>query len=212
VRVIDQKGQQVGILLVSEALKLAREAGLDLVEVAPRGDPPVCKIIDYGKWRYQQQKREQQSRKKQHTQELKELRIRPKTDRHDLEIKLNRAKEFLADGCKVQFTMMFRGRERLHREIAVEIFRDIVVQLEDFGKVERDGHFEGRRMIMILAPISKKSGEQKSSPQQRPAVKASEEAPAPQEVGRQETDSSAKSESSAEQGDRVEESGENDGV
>jgi translation initiation factor IF-3 len=163
VRVIDHVGQQVGVIPTSQALDMARQEGLDLVEVAPRENPPVCKILDYGKWRYQQQKKEQQTRKKQHAHELKEIRLRPKTDRHDLEIKLTHAKEFFDDGYKVQFTMIFRGRERLHQDIGREIFNNIAQKLDEIAKVEHHARFEGRRMIMILAPKPKKASGSKPS-------------------------------------------------
>ncbi len=136
------------MLPTDEALRRAREAGLDLVEVAPTERPPVCRIMDYGKWKYQQKKKH----KKHHEQQLKEVRMSPKTDDHDREIKMNRAKEFLADGDKVQFTMIFRGRERFHQDRGYSIFGEIVEQLSQVAKVERPARTEGRRMTMVLAP------------------------------------------------------------
>jgi len=184
VRVIDHTGHQVGIITRDEALSLARQEGLDLVEVSPKGDPPVCRILDYGKWKYQQRKKEHSSRKKLHSQELKEIRFRPKTDKHDLGIKVDRAKRFFADGAKVQLTMIFRGRERLHQDIGMEIFRDIAVQLEPYSKVERPAKIEGRRMVMILAPQSKGSASTKSnssnSPDRQKAEPKSPEGALPQ--------------------------------
>ncbi len=135
--------------------------GLDLVEVAPTENPPVCKIMDYGKWKYQQQKKLHQTKKKQHIHELKELRIRPKTDQHDLQIKINKARAFLEDGHKVQFTMIFRGRERQHPDIAKEIFNGITEQLADISQPEKESRFEGRRMFIVLSPNTKKSGSSK---------------------------------------------------
>ncbi len=152
IRVISETGEQLGVMVTREALERARSVGMDLMEVAPNENPPVCKIMDYGKYKYQQQKKEHLARKKQHVHEMKELRMRPKTDDHDIGIKLDRAREFLGDGSKVQFTMIYRGREQLHQDIGREIFRDIVAKLEDIGKIERESRMEGRRMIMIMAP------------------------------------------------------------
>ncbi len=152
VRVISETGEQLGVLSTRDAIERARDAGLDLVEVAPQSVPPVCKILDFGKYKYQMQKKEQQAKKKQHVTELKELRMRPKTDTHDVQIKMGRAREFLEDGCKVQFTMIFRGREQLYRDIGRQTFNDIVAKLDDVGKLERDIKIEGRRMIMIMVP------------------------------------------------------------
>lgn len=132
-----------------EALKMAREAGLDLVEVAPMDRPPVCRIMDYGKWKYAQKKKKQ----KHHEQQLKEVRLRPKTDTHDRDVKIKHAVEFLQDGDKVQFTMKFRGRERSHREIGYETFRDILGFFGPSVKIERPPSMEGRDMIMIVSPI-----------------------------------------------------------
>ncbi|NLX04300.1 MAG: translation initiation factor IF-3 [Phycisphaerae bacterium] len=187
VRVIGAEGQQLGVLATQEALRIARQDGLDLVEVAPKENPPVCRILDFDKYRYQQQKKEHEARKKQHVIELKELRIRPKTDRHDQEIKTNRARQFLDEGHKVQFTMLFRGRERLHENIGHEIFREIAESLQDVGKVERESRLEGRRMVLILvpakaAPPPKKSGEaKKQPPKSEPKASASPSAEAPAE-------------------------------
>ncbi len=170
VRVISETGEQLGVLITREALERARSVGMDLMEVAPNENPPVCKIMDYGKYKYQQQKKEHMARKKQHVHEMKELRMRPKTDDHDIEIKLNRAREFLEDGSKVQFTMIFRGREQLHQDIGRETFRDIVVKLDDVGKIERETRVEGRRMIMILAPkgVAKKPSSSGPKPAPKP--------------------------------------------
>ncbi|MFA5863873.1 MAG: translation initiation factor IF-3 [Phycisphaerae bacterium] len=156
IRVISETGEQLGVIPTREAIERARSIGLDLMEVAPNENPPVCKIMDYGKYKYQQQKKEHLARKKQHVHEQKELRIRPKTDDHDIEIKLDRAREFLEEGSKVQFTMIFRGRENLHQDIGRETFKEIIVKLDDVAKIERETRSEGRRMIMILAPKVKK--------------------------------------------------------
>ncbi len=155
--VISETGEQIGIIPTREALARAISVGLDLVEVAPKENPPVCKIMDYGKWKYQQQKKLHQTKKKQHAHEMKELRIRPKTDQHDLQIKINKARAFLEEGHKVQFTMMFRGRERQHPDIAKDIFNGITEQLADISQPEKESRFEGRRMFIVLAPGTKKT-------------------------------------------------------
>ncbi len=148
IRVIGAENEQLGVLATHEALRMARDQGLDLVEVAPRERPPVCRIMDYGKFKYHQKKHQ----KKQHEQQLKEVRLRPKTDANDREIKVRRALKFLSKGDKVQFTMMFRGRERAHREIGDSTFRELITRLGDLVKVERFPLMEGRNMIMVLAP------------------------------------------------------------
>ncbi len=145
-----------------EALRLAGDARQDLVEVSPTERPPVCKIMDYGKHKYVQSKKQRQ---KHHEQKLKEVRLRPKTDPHDKGIKLNRARSFLEQGNRVQFTMLFRGRERFHKEVGLKIFHGIVASLEDVAKVERPPIALGRRMTMILVP-SKVGGSKKPKPTQ----------------------------------------------
>ncbi len=152
IRVIDQHQTQLGVIPTDQALTLSREAGLDLVEVSPMERPPVCRIMDYGKFKYERKKR-QKAGAGGHVIVLKEIRLRPKTDTHDREIKLDRAKGFLGEGNKVQFTMLFRGRERFNREFAVGIFDSILGELSDTIKVERAPSMEGRRMTMIVAPV-----------------------------------------------------------
>ena len=137
-----------------EALRIAADAGLDLVEVAPLEKPPVCRIMDYGKWKYQQRQKAKQHHG--HETQLKEVRLRPKTDVHDRQIKINRARGFLENNDKVQFTMLFRGRERVHRNVGERAFGEIVELLSDVAKIEREVKMEGRRMTMVLAPT--KSG------------------------------------------------------
>jgi translation initiation factor IF-3 len=170
IRVIDQNQQQLGIISTAEALSLAREAGLDLVEVSPMEKPPVCRIMDYGKFKYDRKKRQKAS-SQAHVISIKEIRIRPKTDTHDREIKMNRAKQFLADGNKVQFTMLFRGRERFHRERAQEIFDAIIAELGETAKIERHAAMEGRRMTLLVAPTKTKQG---SKPAEKQGSKAAE--------------------------------------
>lgn len=132
----------------------AREAGLDLVEVSPTSDPPVCRIMDYGKWLYEQKRKVREGRKKSHLHsgKLKEIRLRPETDRHDLEIKINHAREFLEKGHKVQFTVMFRGRQMLHQERGHKLLDNIVEVMEDLAKIDRPGRMANRRMTLLLVP------------------------------------------------------------
>lgn len=149
---IDQDQNQIGIIPVNEAMNMARQAGLDLVEVSPMERPPVCRIMDYGKFKYERKKRQKQAAGG-HVVVLKEIRLRPKTDTHDRLIKMNRAKTFLTEGHKVQFTMLFRGRERAHRDRAVAAFNHIISEFGDAIKVERYPKMEGRRMTMVVAPV-----------------------------------------------------------
>jgi translation initiation factor IF-3 len=139
-----------------EALSRAREAGLDVVEVAPKGVPPVCRLMDYGKWKYDQKKKEHRAKVKQHNVVLKEVRLRPKTDEHDRMFKMKQARQFLEKGSKVQFTMLFRGREMVHIDLAQKKFQDIAEQLQDVCKVELAPRQQGRRMTMVLSPDSTK--------------------------------------------------------
>ncbi len=141
----------MGIIPTAEAQSLAREAGLDLVEVSPMERPPVCRIMDYGKYKYERKKRQKQAAGG-HVIILKEIRLRPKTDDHDRLVKMNRARGFLSEGHKVQFTMLFRGRERAHRQRAFDAFQAIIAELGETVKVERNAAMEGRRMTMVLAP------------------------------------------------------------
>lgn len=151
IRVIDQNQQMLGVVPTHEALAKAREAGLDLVEVSPTEKPPVCRIMDYGKHIYEKKKR-QKTAAGGHVIQLKEIRLRPKTDPHDRGIKINHAREFLAEGHKVQFTMLFKGRERFHKEVASDVFQSIITELGESAKVERPPSMDGRRMVMIVVP------------------------------------------------------------
>ncbi len=170
VRLIDQHQEQKGVVSVSDALNLARESGLDLVEVSPTERPPVCRIMDYGKFKYEKKKRQKQAAGG-HVVLLKEIRLRPKTDPHDRLIKMNRAKGFIVEGHKVQFTMLFRGRERVHRERALQIFEDILAELADTVRIERPALMHGRRMTMVVAPV-KHTGQNpgKPAPKGKPRV------------------------------------------
>ncbi len=157
VRVVDAEGNQVGVVSVHEALALAQEAGLDLVEVAPSARPPVCRIMDYGRYKYDMKKRAQETKRKQTVVSVKEVKIRPKTDIHDYEFKKRNAVRFLEDGDKVKFTVVFRGREITHKEIAFQRLRTVVEDLKDLAQVEQEPKMEGRTMSMILAPrVTKK--------------------------------------------------------
>ena len=152
VRLINEINDQVGIVKIADALIMARDAGLDLVEVSPNSDPPVCRLMDFGKWKYDQKKKAHKAKVKQHHVVLKEIRLRPKTDEHDRKFKLKKARQFLEDGDKVQFTMLFRGREMMHLDLAVEKFNRIVEELQEISRVEMAPKKMGRRMTMVIAP------------------------------------------------------------
>jgi len=154
--VIDDNGEQLGVMKLQEALGLATEQGVDLVEVAPKAQPPVCKLMDYGKYVYQMRKKQQEAKKRQTQVQLKEVKLRPKTDEHDLQTKLNHTRRFLANGDRCKVTVFFRGREIVHKEQGKEILDNIREQLSDIGKVEQDPKLEGRAMHMILTPLSQK--------------------------------------------------------
>jgi len=150
---IDENDQQIGIIETREAMFKAREAGLDLVEVSPMGRPPVCRIMDYGKWKYAQRKKEQKSKANRKENELKEIRIKtPKIGDHDLEIKIQHARDFLGRGDRVQFTLRFRGRELAHMDEGYKIFQHIREILSDIAKVDQSPRSEGKRIAMVLAP------------------------------------------------------------
>lgn len=159
VRVIDPEGEQLGILPLKEALNLAREKNLDLVTVAPNAKPPVCRIMDYGKYKYEQSKREKEARKKQNIITVKEVKVRPNIDDHDLDVKVKNAQRFLSSGDKVKVTIMFRGREITHPELGKEICDRIAEALSDYGVVEKKAKVEGKNMIMIMAPKQNKGGQ-----------------------------------------------------
>ena len=153
---IDQDDNKVGPTSTAECLRRARELGLDLVEVAPNARPPVCKIMDYGKWRYQQQKKADKSRASVRGGQLKEIKMKTvKIGDHDLKIKINHAREFLKEGNKVQFTLQFRGRELAHIDLGRNIFTKIKTELWQVSKIERDNKMEGKRMILVLQPDHK---------------------------------------------------------
>lgn len=152
VRLIDDQGNQIGIIPTREALEMARERGLDLVEVAPNAVPPVCRLMDYGKFRYEQSRKERESRKSQHVTRVKEVRIEPKIGDHDLETKGRQAARFLEAGDKVKLSVLFRGRSITHPELGRELLDQLQEQLKDIGTVEQTPRMEGRTMTMYLAP------------------------------------------------------------
>ena len=152
VRVISAEGAQLGIMPVDEALAAAESQGLDLVEVAPNARPPVVRIMDYGKFKYEQARKAREARKKQHQIQIKEVKFRPGIEAHDFEFKLRHARRFLEEGNKVKATMMFRGRQMAHPELGREVLIRVAQALEDVGRVESDPLLDGRNMTMILAP------------------------------------------------------------
>jgi translation initiation factor IF-3 len=154
VRVIDADGKQVGILPLKEAMKIAEEKGLDLVEVAPNSQPPVCRVMNYGKYKYQQNKRIQEARKHQTVIHVKEVKVRPRTEEHDFQFKLGHVKRFLDEGNKVKISVLFRGREIAHPEFGKEMLNRFVEGVKDFTVIEQAPRLEGRNMVMILAPKS----------------------------------------------------------
>ncbi len=142
----------MGVVAIDKALEMAEEAGLDLVEVSPNAEPPVCKILDYGKYKYEQQKKANEARKKQKTVDVKEVKMSPRIEKNDYDVKMRNARRFLEDGNKVKVSMRFRGREMAHQDIGREIFERIQEELGELASVELAPKFEGRQMMMILAP------------------------------------------------------------
>ena len=156
VRVINQNGEQAGVLTTQEAMAMAQEAGLDLVEVVASSSPPVCKIIDYGKFRYDQTKREKESKKSQHQVKVKEVKISPNISENDLGVKKRQAREFLEKGNKVKVTCVFRGREVAHPENGIKLMQQLTTELEDVSMVEAEAKLLGRMMSLVLGPGKKK--------------------------------------------------------
>jgi len=156
VRLVGEKGEQLGIMTLAEAREVAKKQMLDLVEVAPTSVPPVCRLLDYGKYKYEQAKKEQQAKKSQKVSLLREIRLRPKIGMHDFEAKARTARKLLADGDKVKVTLMFRGRETTHPELGWKVLQRMVESLSDIASLERQPLMEGRRMNIILAPASSK--------------------------------------------------------
>ena len=158
VRVTSASGEQLGIMATRDALRMAEEQHLDLVEVAPKAKPPVCRIMDFGKYRYEQQKREKEAKKKQKIVTIKEVKLRPNIEQHDFDVKLKNALRFLEEGNKVKVTIMFRGRELSHPELGREVLNKVADRLKELVSIERDAKLEGKNMTMILAPKAQTKG------------------------------------------------------
>ncbi len=152
VQLIDQEGQNRGVVPFFDALKIAEDAGLDLVEIAPNSTPPVCKILDYGRFRFLEQKKQAEARKKQKTVEVKEIKLRPGIDKHDYETKMKAVRRFFEEGDKVKLTMRFRGREMAHTDLGMRLLEKVKAETAELAKVEAEPAMEGRQMVMILAP------------------------------------------------------------
>ncbi len=152
---IDAEGENVGLVTPQRAMVMAEEAGLDLVEISPNANPPVCKIMDFGKFKYETQKKEAEARKKQKVIEIKEVKFRPNTDTHDYEVKMRNVYKFIENGDKVKITMRFRGREMAHQELGRELLLRVAEDTKEMGKVENMPKMEGRQMIMLIGPLPK---------------------------------------------------------
>lgn len=179
VRLVSQDGEQLGIKSTYEALRMARDLGLDLVEVAAQARPPVCRIMDYSRWKYEQSKRMKETRKKQKVQDVKELKMRPTIDDHDFEVKVRSCQKFLSEGDKVKATIMFRGREMAHLENGQRVLEALLERVKGFCIVERPPRIEGRNMIMVLSP--RPQPQQQQSAQQSGASEAKDKAQATNE-------------------------------
>ncbi len=156
VRLIDQEGEQIGIKSIDEAMRAAEEKGMDLVEVAPQANPPVCRIMDYGKYKYEQAKKEKEAKKNQNVMNVKEVQMGVKIDDHDFDVKLKQARRFLKNKDKVKVRLKFRGREMMHQEIGHELMERLIEGTEDLGSVESGPNMEGRNMMMFITPDSDK--------------------------------------------------------
>ncbi|MBQ8870512.1 MAG: translation initiation factor IF-3 [Alphaproteobacteria bacterium] len=153
VRLIDENGENRGVVSISEALRIADDAGLDLIEISPQAVPPVCKVLDYGKYKYEVQKRKNEAKKNQKVVNIKELKLRPVIDTHDYEVKIKQAKKFLSQGDKVKFTMRFKGREMSANDMGKEILNKIIEDLDTVGKVDSAPKLDGRQMMMLISPM-----------------------------------------------------------
>jgi translation initiation factor IF-3 len=152
IRLVGADGEMIGVVTLREGLTMAEEAGLDLVEVSPNADPPVCKILDFGKFKYEDQKKKNAARKKQKVIEVKEIKLRPNIDEHDYDVKMRSMKKFLEEGDKVKVTLRFRGRELAHQDLGMKVLEKVKDDLELLGKVEQIPKMEGRQMVMVIAP------------------------------------------------------------
>lgn len=152
IRLIDHEGENAGVVTPAEAIEMAEEVGLDLVEISPNASPPVCKIMDFGKFKYESQKKAAEAKKKQKVTEIKEVKFRPNIDTHDYDVKMRSVNKFLGEGDKVKVTLRFRGREMAHQELGRDLLQRVAVDIEELGKVESMPKMEGRQMTMVIAP------------------------------------------------------------
>ena len=152
VRLIDENGEMAGVMTAREAQQRAYAAGLDLLEISPNAEPPVVKILDYGKFKYEQQKKRNEAKKKQKVIEIKEIKVRPNIDENDYQVKMRAMKSFIEEGDKVKVTLRFRGREMAHQEIGTKLLDKVKTDVAEYAKVEQDARFEGRQVVMVLAP------------------------------------------------------------
>ncbi len=152
IRLVGADGEMIGVVSLREGLSMAEEAGLDLVEVSPNADPPVCKILDYGKFKYEVQKKKNEAKKKQKVIEVKEIKLRPNIDDNDYNVKMRNMRKFLEEGDKVKVTLRFRGRELAHQDLGMKVLERVKAELEELGKVEQHPKMEGRQMVMVIAP------------------------------------------------------------
>jgi len=152
IRLIDHEGENAGVVTPAEAIEMAEEVGLDLVEISPNAKPPVCKIMDFGKFKYESQKKAAEAKKKQKVTEIKEVKFRPNIDTHDYDVKMRSVNKFLGEGDKVKVTLRFRGREMAHQELGRDLLQRVAVDIEELGKVESMPKMEGRQMTMVIAP------------------------------------------------------------
>lgn len=182
-RVVGADGEMAGVMSVPQGIALAEEVGLDLVEVSPNAKPPVCKVLDYGKYKYEQQKKANEARKKQKTVDVKEVKIRPATEKHDYEVKMRNARRFLENGDKVKVTMRFRGREMAHQNIGLDLLKKMQKELSDVSKVDFHPKLEGRQMIMVLSydPVAHAASKKKAE-SEAPSSEEAETQTAPEEI------------------------------
>jgi len=152
VQLIDAEGENHGTVSIDRAKEIASEQGLDLVEISPNNNPPICKVLDFGKYKYQSQKKAAEARKKQKTQDVKEIKMRPNIDTHDYDVKMRAINKFLGEGDKVKVTLRFRGREMAHQELGMELLKKVKEDLAEVSKVEAEPKLEGRQMMMVVAP------------------------------------------------------------
>ncbi len=152
IRLIGAEGENIGLITPEKAMLLAEQAGLDLVEISPNAEPPVCKIMDFGKYKYETQKKESEARKKQHVIEIKEIKFRPNTDTHDYDVKMRSVYKFLEGGDKVKITLRFRGREMAHLELGRKLLEKVAEDVTQYGKIEAMPRLEGRQMVMMINP------------------------------------------------------------